>query len=88
MSKTDKTRPWQIQATDDLVEYHDHRNGVCNLPTRAEWIKNPQVRRFSRFDCVWQPRNWNTFKAFTRYAGEKDYLADKRKHKYPDWKNN
>ena len=43
MSKTDKTRPWDIQATEDLREVHDHSNGECNLPTREEWIKTKQA---------------------------------------------
>ena len=87
MSKTDKTRPWTVQAMEDLVERHDHSDGVCNLPTREEWLKTKETRRWRRHDCGYEPRNWNTLKAFRRYAGEKEYMADKRKHKYPDWKN-
>lgn len=36
MSKTDKTRPWRVRATDSplrtCVPVHDHRDGVCDLP--------------------------------------------------------
>ena len=87
MSKTDKTRPWNVQALEDLVEVHDHSNGECNLPTREEWLKTKTVRRWHRHDCTYEPRNWNTLKAFSRYGGDKDYMADKTKHKYPDWKS-
>jgi hypothetical protein len=33
MSKTDKTRPyWVWVGTELRSEFHDHRDGVCNLP--------------------------------------------------------
>jgi hypothetical protein len=37
MSKTDKTAPWTVRVYNRpywLEEYHDHRNGVCDLPER------------------------------------------------------
>ena len=30
--------------------------------------------------------NWHTDVTFSRYQGDKSYLAEKRRHKYPDWK--
>lgn len=31
VSKTDKTRPWDVKKMEHPVEHHDHRNGVCDL---------------------------------------------------------
>ena len=88
MSKTYKTRPWHVQAAEDLVEWHDHSNGVCNLPTREEWIATPKVGRWKMHDCTWQPRNWGTFKGFSRYKGEKDWIKETKTRKHKDWKDN
>jgi hypothetical protein len=59
LSKTDKTRPYWVKVRDKhsyLIENHDHRDGVCNLPERpaphndvdyqwgAHWLSG---------DCVW-----------------------------------
>lgn len=30
--------------------------------------------------------NWHTDVTYSRYEGDKMYLAEKRRHKYPDWK--
>lgn len=30
--------------------------------------------------------NWHTDVTFSRYGGDKEYMAEKRRHKYPDWK--
>ena len=46
MSRTDKTAPWRVKAfyyPSWVEEYHDHRDGVCNLPPQAtqenlDWI--------------------------------------------------
>lgn len=37
MSKTDKTRPFQVKIREHPHEVHDHRNGVCDL-------RSPDVR--------------------------------------------
>jgi len=86
MSKTDKTKPYNIQIAEDAVPLHDHSKGACDLPTLADWTKMTRRQRWTH-SCEWQPRSWHRVK-FSRSGGEKDYLADKRKHKYPDWKNN
>lgn len=31
MSKTDKTRPYDVKVMEHPKEHHDHRNGVCDL---------------------------------------------------------
>lgn len=56
MSKTDKTRPEWVKALDRkgfLEEYHDHRDGTCDLP------EVPQVWRrgtgMPRTACHWWP---------------------------------
>lgn len=39
MSKTDKTAPWRVKVHYEptyLVEVHDHRDHVCDLPPRPE----------------------------------------------------
>lgn len=87
MSRTDKTRPWQVQANEDLVAVHDHADGECNLPTREDWIASPSVRRWSRHDCTWQPRNWGAFKGFSRSKGEGEWRKEVKNRKYKDWKD-
>lgn len=32
MSRTDKTRPWWVKASEHPVERHDHADGRCDLP--------------------------------------------------------
>lgn len=70
MSKTDKTRPYAVQAKDVLVEYHNHRKGECDIPTVTEWLHMSNRQRYGYRSCGYQPRNWSTFHAFTRYKGE------------------
>jgi hypothetical protein len=88
LSKTDKTKPWRVQARDTLVAVHDHSDGVCNLPTMEEWVAQDLMRRWSRHDCVWQPRNWHTDVTFSRYSGEKDWIKKSKTRKHKDWKDN
>ena len=90
MSKTDKTKPYKVQMLDHLTEVHDHRNGACDLPTPEAWLKMSKFdrRTWGGGHCYYDARNWHTDVKFSRSGGEKDYLKDKRKHKYPDWKNN
>lgn len=88
MSKTDKTRPAKVQMLDNLREYHDHTDGECNLPTVDEWLRmNKRDRRtWGMHHCYYGPKNWHTDVTYSRYGGDKDYMAEKRQHKYPDWK--
>lgn len=89
MSKTDKTKPAKVQMLDNLKEVHDHSDGVCNLPTPREWLHMSRWdrRTWGMHNCYYGPKNWVTDVTFARNTGEKMYLADKRRHKYPDWKN-
>lgn len=56
MSRTDKTKPFWVKLRHrDLwvVDEHDHRDGVCNLPAA------PEVASYGpghRFDCRWEFR--------------------------------
>lgn len=53
MSKTDKTRPYWVKVRDKasyLVENHDHRDGVCNLPERP----TPHNRADYNWAAPWQ----------------------------------
>lgn len=55
MSRTDKTRPWDVKCLDDpswLVEDHDHRNGVCDLPDRPRGMASP-LGGTERGACTW-----------------------------------
>ncbi|GAB2732442.1 hypothetical protein [Nocardioides pakistanensis] len=55
MSRTDKTRPWDVKCLDDpswLVEVHDHRNGVCDLPERPRRMTSP-FGSTERGACTW-----------------------------------
>ena len=70
MSKTDKTRPPDVQMVDVLAEVHDHSLGGCDLPTVDEWLHMSNRARYARGSCTYQPRNWGTFAAFDRYKGE------------------
>lgn len=83
MSKTDKTKPPTVQIAEKAIATHDHSNGECTLPPLAEWVKFPASKRWR--GCTWEVPNWHNVK-FSRTADEKDWLANKRKHKYPDWK--
>lgn len=90
MSKTDKTRPYKVQAMENLVAHHDHSDGVCNLPTPDEWLhmtKNDR-RTWGRHNCYWQPRNWHTNVTFSRYKGDGEYIAEQRSRKWKDHKDN
>jgi hypothetical protein len=43
MSRTDKTAPWPVRVLyypDWLDEYHDHREGECDLPARPRNMKD------------------------------------------------
>lgn len=54
MSKTDKTTPYDFQG--HWVEYHDHRNGVCDLPTETprHWLpKNWWLDNYIHGRCFW-----------------------------------
>lgn len=81
MSKTDKTRPYEVQAMDRLVELHDHTLGGCDLPTVDEWLHMSNRARYARGSCTYQPRNWATFHAFTRYKGEGEEIKRVRNRK-------
>lgn len=80
MSKTDKTRPYGVNASDSPREWHDHTDGVCDLPSLEEWRKNPEKYRGYR-RCTWQPANWHTFNGFGRRKGEKFWRAEERQRK-------
>ena len=82
MSKTDKTRPFQAQVSDSPRANHDHRNGVCDLPTLEEWRKmNKKDRWGGRYGCTWEPENWRTYKGFGRTKGEQFWMKEDRKRK-------
>lgn len=36
MSRTDKTVPYRVRNAYEGPEHHNHRDGVCDLPTRDE----------------------------------------------------
>lgn len=37
MARTDKTRPWWVRAIDARpLQHHDHRTGVCTLPSHPQ----------------------------------------------------
>jgi len=36
----------------------------------------------------WEHINWHTDVTYSRYEGDKCYLAEKRRRKYPDWRKN
>lgn len=53
MSRTDKTNPIKAQGT--LIAEHDHRNGICDLPsvpTLVNWR--------NRTNCYWVPDPYRT----------------------------
>ena len=88
MSDTYKTRPYEVQATDNLIAVHDHSNGECNLPTVKEFIQNRTRPRWHRHDCYYECKNWHTDVSFSRYKGDKDWIAESKTRKYRDWKDN
>ena len=59
LSKTDKTRPYWVKVRDKhsyLVENHDHRDGVCNLPERPTTTNRADYMWSAPWqsgDCVW-----------------------------------
>jgi hypothetical protein len=56
MSKTDKTRPAWVKATDKaayLVPVHDHRFGGCDLPERAEATRHGVYAPPKGARCHW-----------------------------------
>ena len=82
MSKTDKTRPFQAQVPDSPYALHDHRDGVCDLPTLEEWRKMSKKDRWGGlYGCTWQPANWNTYKGFGRTKGERYWRKADRDRK-------
>lgn len=85
MSKTDKTKPPKVQIAENAVADHNHSKGTCDLPTLAEWLKMPKRDRWTH-SCTWEPTNWRNI-TYRRYGGEKDYMAEKTRRKYPDWKS-
>jgi hypothetical protein len=52
MSRTIKTMPPSVQAIDrgQVVEYHNHQHGECDLPEKAEWLETGWV---ARRHCMW-----------------------------------
>ena len=59
MGKTLNTRPTRARR-EVYVEYHDHTDGVCNLPTLEEFLKD-YSRRFTHWkkrECSWVP-DWH-----------------------------
>ena len=68
MSRTDKTRPYWVKVRDKssyLIENHDHRDGVCNLPERpAPHNNSPYMwsASWQSTDCVWitSPEFWSS----------------------------
>ena len=49
MSRTDKTKPWQVRVAEHHpTAHHDHRDGVCDLPADP---RTPPVYR--RGGCYW-----------------------------------
>lgn len=50
MSKTDKTQPFRIKVffyPSWVEEFHDHRNGVCELPEKAT------PNNIEEYDALW-----------------------------------
>jgi hypothetical protein len=81
MSKTDKHRPFRAQVPDSPREWHDHTNGVCDLPTLEEWQKMTRKQQHAWKSCGWQPSNWHTYKGFGRTKGERYWMDEERKRK-------
>lgn len=83
MSKTDKTRPFKVQALETLTEVHDHSDGECNLPTPEEWLHMSiyDRRTWKRHNCYYEPRNWHTDVTFSRYKGEKEHIKNSKHRK-------
>lgn len=55
MSRTHKTKPWRVRVMGKptwLVEYHDHNNGVCDLPPRPTGQAEVWGSR-QRGSCSW-----------------------------------
>ena len=58
MSKTDKTRPWNVKASEHPREFHDHRDGVCDIKGLAPTARNIGIRGSfghgrCHFDAQW-----------------------------------
>lgn len=69
MSKTDKTRPYWVQLTDDafrVVEDHDHRNGPCDLDQFDPRIQNTY---YSRKRWTYVPQRCQRHIPYYRYSG-------------------
>lgn len=67
MSRTDKTRPFRVKVADHpslLEEDHDHRDGICDLPS---------VPRFEGWGggarCTWVPSIKADTTAEVKYCG-------------------
>lgn len=68
MSRTIAHTPWSVlvaRRPDLRVEVHDHRSGVCDLPSPAEYAAMLRAERYyyprlthCRWDLDWQ-RMWN-----------------------------
>lgn len=54
MSRTHKTAPTRVKIKNRPKEYHDHTNGVCDLPTLEEFLKNPEARAWKHKACSWE----------------------------------
>lgn len=58
MSRTDKTQPFAVRLWDGTltrVAFHDHRNGICDLPAsyREERERTGETSRRGVHGCVW-----------------------------------
>jgi len=58
MSRTDKTAPWDVKIfyyPGWLEEFHDHRDGECDLPPKPRNCKDPghEFWRWNRGHCYW-----------------------------------
>ena len=61
MSRTDKTRPFWVRATDDhgcAEACHDHRSGPCDLPPLGRWRRTVASGADRARRCRWEPAWW------------------------------
>lgn len=62
MSRTHKTAPWtvRVMSKNYLIEHHDHRNGICDLPPRPVGMASRRGWRFG--NCTWEGSTtfWST----------------------------
>lgn len=80
MSKTDKTDPYWVKEMYERVEYHDHRNGVCDIDEYIFGGRHTWGQRRWNGCCFYQLVRYDN-KTFGRPSADSEWMRIENRRK-------